>query len=170
MRTRHRGPKLTTSMMSGMTPPRTPIRIIPPVVLFAAIIAMIALDALIPGARLLTWPWRWAGALLIVAGVGLVLVVARLFRRAGTTIMPFEESSALVVEGPYRASRNPIYLGMAIALAGVAILLGTLTPWIVIPLFVIAIDRRFVVGEEAMLRARFGAAYDDYRSRVRRWI
>jgi protein-S-isoprenylcysteine O-methyltransferase Ste14 len=145
-------------------------RILPPVVLLLALVAMGMLHAVAPGARPLGEGLRWAGAAPIAAGVGLVLWCAGLFRRADTTIIPFQESSSLLTAGPYRWSRNPIYSGMALALSGVALALGSLTPWLVLPAFVGWIERRFIRGEEAMLRARFGAEYEAYCARVRRWL
>jgi protein-S-isoprenylcysteine O-methyltransferase Ste14 len=79
-------------------------------------------------------------------------------------------SSALVVDGPFRFTRNPVYLGMVLFLFGVGVLLGSLTPFLVIPLFALVIDRRFVRVEEAMLTKAFGPSYSAYQSRVRRWL
>jgi protein-S-isoprenylcysteine O-methyltransferase Ste14 len=108
--------------------------------------------------------------MLLALGAALVLWPAGLFNRAGTTIRPFERSSALVVSGPYRLSRNPIYLGMATMLAGVGVLAGSLTPFLVVPAFMGLIEMRFIRKEEAMLQEAFGAEYAAYRARVRRWI
>jgi protein-S-isoprenylcysteine O-methyltransferase Ste14 len=145
-------------------------RVMPPVVLLMALVAMGVLHALLPLAQPLSGAGRLLGALPIAAGVALVLWSAGLFRRARTTIVPFEESSSLVAHGPYRWSRNPIYTGMLAVLAGTALALGSLSPWLVIPAFAWWIQRRFIRGEEAMLRARFGAEYDAYCARVRRWV
>jgi protein-S-isoprenylcysteine O-methyltransferase Ste14 len=98
------------------------------------------------------------------------LWVAGIFDRAGTTIKPFEESSALVTTGPFRVSRNPVYLGMVLGLLGVAVLAGSLSPFLVIPLFAVLIDRRFIQAEEAQLERTFGASYVAYKSQVRRWL
>ena len=72
--------------------------------------------------------------------------------------------------GPYRFTRNPMYLGMTTALTGVAILLGTLTPFLLIPLFAAWIDFRFISREETMLVGTFGEEYERFRREVRRWI
>ena len=142
----------------------------PPTFLLLAIILMIALDRLAPWRDVIDSPLRYIGIVLMLAGVIPVLWVDSTFKRRGTTIKPFEESSALVTHGPFRISRNPIYLSMVIFLLGLAILLGSLTPVIVVALFAILIDRRFIRAEEAMLSRTFGASFDDYRRRVRRWI
>src|SRR5206468_3987968 len=136
---------------------------IPPIWFLASIRLMVGLSLSLPLARLIEFPERFAGAPFIVGGIWLILWAAHLFRRAGTTIKPFADSSTLVKRGPYRLSRNPIYLGLTLALVGVALLLGTASPWIVIPAFVFVIDRRFILFEEAALRKTFGSEYRSYR-------
>jgi protein-S-isoprenylcysteine O-methyltransferase Ste14 len=147
-----------------------PPRIMPPVYLLLAIVAMVAIHFLLPGVHLVFGYWRWAGAALILAGVGLVVRVAKVFNRHKTTIKPGEVSSHLVTDGPFRVSRNPIYLGMVLILMGMAVALGSLTPWFVVPAFVAIITRNVIPVEEAMLKDAFGETYAQYRARVRRWI
>ncbi len=142
----------------------------PPVYLLAAIAAMVALHFLFPGKQLLNAPWRWAGAVPIVVGLGLVLWVAAVFRRRKTTIKPGDVSSSLVTNGPFRVSRNPIYLGMTSILIGTALALGSLVPWLVVPVFVVLVGYNVIPVEEAMLAEAFGQSYADYRAKVRRWI
>lgn len=146
------------------------MRPLPPVYFLLGIGAMLALHRFVPVARWVAEPWNALGAILVVAGLGLSIYAASLFRKRGTGIKPFSEATALVVEGPYRFTRNPMYLGLTIALAGVAILLGTATPWLVVPPFVWIITVQYVVKEEAMLRQRFGGEYEAFTRRVRRWI
>jgi len=142
----------------------------PPVYLLAAIAAMVALHYLFPGKRILDAPWSWLGAVPIVAGLGLVVWVAALFRRRKTTIKPGAVSSALVTDGPFRVSRNPIYLAMTCILIGTATALGSLTPWLIVPVFVALVGYNVIPVEEAMLADAFGQSYADYRAKVRRWI
>src|SRR6266850_2864932 len=158
----------------GLTEEKNPVseesgggrRVLPPVYFLAAFIAMGLLHRFLPGAQILAGPVRFLGLPVLVAGLSLVLWAAGLFRRAGTTIRPFEESTALVVDGPYRFSRNPIYSGMAIGLIGIGVLLGSASPFAVIPMFVVVIGMRFIRAEEAALEKRFGAVYREYASRV----
>ena len=110
------------------------------------------------------------GVLLILFGIALVLWAVRLFGKAGTAIKPFEESTQMIVSGPYRWSRNPIYLGLVFILSGIGLALGTLSPFLVIPAFVWTIQKRFIAHEEAMLEKSFGAAYAEYKKRIRRWL
>ncbi|NIO84348.1 MAG: hypothetical protein GTN53_27945, partial [Candidatus Aminicenantes bacterium] len=76
---------------------------------------------------------------------------ARLFARAETAIRPFEESTTLVRSGMYRVTRNPMYLGMVLVLLGIALILGSLSTFLLIPLFAWLIQSLFIVHEEAML-------------------
>src|SRR5437764_409508 len=108
------------------------LRVMPPVYLLAAIAAMAALHGWLTVRQLIFWPWRWVGFLPMALGVLTGGWVAVVFVRRKTTITPGEVSSDLVTDGPFRLSRNPIYLGMALILVAVALLLGSLTPWFVI--------------------------------------
>jgi protein-S-isoprenylcysteine O-methyltransferase Ste14 len=145
-------------------------RVLPPVYLLAALILMVGLHLLLPGPQVFGSPLRYIGLPVLALGLALILWASGLFRKAGTTIRPFEESSTLVVDGPYRWSRNPIYLGMIGGLIGIGTLLGSVWPFLVIPIFAFVLDVRFVRGEEAALGRAFGAAYAGYKARVRRWL
>lgn len=136
----------------------------------AAILLMVALHYLVPLQRWLEWPWRLAGLVPTVAGLASAVLGERRFRRHGTPVRPFEPTTALVTDGVFRYSRNPMYLGLVLVLAGLALLLGTLSPLFVLPLFVWLITTRFVRREEALLEERFGQRYADYRAKVRRWL
>ena len=143
---------------------------VPPFWAIASVLMMAALHFFVPIRAVVPEPFNYGGATLILLGLSLVGWPALMFRRARTTIRPFRESSALVTSGPYRLSRNPIYVGMVVGLIGVAILFGSLTPIVVVPLFAVLIDRAFIVPEERMLRAKFARDYESYCRRVRRWI
>ncbi len=107
---------------------------------------------------------------LIVVGVLLALSSAYLFRRAGTTPNPAKPTSALVLWGPYRFTRNPMYVGMAILYLGGTLLLNDPWPLAFLPV-VMALVRRYVIArEEAYLESKFGDEYRAYKARVRRWI
>lgn len=144
--------------------------VLPPIYFLVSLILMAGLHRWLPARQLLQSPYRYAGLAVMFCGFYLAGWSARLFRQAGTTVRPFEESSELVLHGPYRWTRNPMYVSLTAILIGTALLLGSLTPFAVPPAFVIFIDRLFVRREERMLERAFGAAYVDYKSRVRRWI
>jgi protein-S-isoprenylcysteine O-methyltransferase Ste14 len=144
--------------------------IYPPTYLLVAMLLMVGLHFVVPITPVVTAPLRYVGAAFVGLGLGLILWCALLFHRAKTTITPFERPAELVVRGPYRVSRNPIYVGMLCLLLGTAVLLGSLTPFVVLPVFAWSIDRRFIRVEETMLARAFGSRYDAYRGSVGRWL
>ena len=105
----------------------------------------------------------------IAAGVGLILWAAWWFRVRRTTIEPHRAPRALIVEGPFRVNRNPIYTGMTLILFGWAFLLGAASALLPAALFPLLITRRFIPGEEAALRQAFGAEAEAYFAATRRW-
>jgi protein-S-isoprenylcysteine O-methyltransferase Ste14 len=145
-------------------------RLLPPVWFLGAIVSMGVLHWAFPVLRADSIAVRALGALLIAAGLALTVWSAGLFRRQDTAIRPFERSRVLVAEGPYRFTRNPMYLGLIGMLVGLAFVLQSLTPLAVPPLFAWLLSTRFVAHEERMLRERFGDAYTAYTQRVRRWL
>ena len=92
------------------------------------------------------------------------------FKRAGTPVVPFETSTALVIRGWYRVTRNPMYLGLALVLAGVGVLQGSVGALLPLPVFIAILHFRFILGEERLLEELFGEEFRAYRLRVRRWI
>jgi protein-S-isoprenylcysteine O-methyltransferase Ste14 len=124
----------------------------------------------LPIARPIEDPYRYAGIVIAGLGVALDAWALALFLRAKTGIIPFSEARALVARGPYRWTRNPMYLGMAAILLGFALYLGSVTPFFVIPAFMGLIAERFIGPEEEMLERAFGQSYVDYKARVRRWL
>ena len=148
----------------------TPRRINPPHYFLGALAAIFVLGWLPDAASLLPAPWHWSGAVLVVVGIALAAVAAGRFAKAGTNIVPLTPATALVTNGPFAVTRNPMYLGMVLTLTGVALLANTPWPWLVPPVFGAIIQLRFIRHEEAMMEATFGAAYRDYKARVRRWL
>jgi protein-S-isoprenylcysteine O-methyltransferase Ste14 len=143
---------------------------IPPVYFLGAILLMLLLHHLAPIVDLLDRPWSRLGLIPIVAGVGLAVWAERLFKRAGTGVRPFSPSTALVASGPYRFTRNPMYLGMLLALLGLAILQGSIGGALPVPVFFWLLRERFVRREEAHMERHFGVEYRAFKQRVRRWI
>lgn len=138
---------------------------LPPIWALGAAVAAAGLARWAPLAPLPTWPgWPFA-----VAGFGLVGWSAWWFRAKRTTIEPHRAPTRLIVEGPYRINRNPIYTGMALVLLGWAFLLGAASALLPAAAFPWLIDRRFVRGEEAALRRAFGPEAERYFAANRRW-
>lgn len=110
------------------------------------------------------------GWLLIAGTVAIDLAAMRAMSRAKTTILPHRPATHLVTDGPFGFTRNPIYLGYAMVLIGIGLVMGNLwfLPLTVLAAYLIAI---LAIGpEEKHLAARFGKRYRDYAARVRRWI
>jgi protein-S-isoprenylcysteine O-methyltransferase Ste14 len=112
----------------------------------------------------------WPGIVLAGAGVTLALWAERCFKAIGTNAMPWKPTTAIAQAGPYRFTRNPMYLGLLAAQAGTGLVLRE--GWVV--LLVVAtfavLHAGVVLREERYLSAKFGAEYDAYRTRTRRWI
>ena len=145
-------------------------KIYPPVYFLGAILLMVTLHYTLP---LRTWnirPWNLAGILLIFLGVSSAIVANIQFRRQDTTVKPFQLSSTVVTAGAFGYSRNPMYLGMVLVLAGIAVIQGSLSPIAVIPLFAWQITARFIREEERSMEEQFGEKYLNYKKSVRRWL
>jgi protein-S-isoprenylcysteine O-methyltransferase Ste14 len=143
--------------------------LLPPVVFLASVIVMVVLHWRWPVLHWLPQPWSWAGAGLIVAGLAVAQWHARLFRRLGTNIQTFGEPGQLTTEGLFRRTRNPMYLGMLLALTGVAVVLGSLSPAVVVLVFFALMQTWYIPFEERAMAQRFGDAYAAYRRDVPRW-
>ncbi|MDQ2675547.1 MAG: isoprenylcysteine carboxylmethyltransferase family protein [Actinomycetota bacterium] len=94
----------------------------------------------------------------------------RRFRLAGTDPIPWRPDQALVTDGPYRLTRNPMYVGMALLFAGIAFGFGALIALAILPLVILVIDRVVIAREEPYLERLFGEEYASYKQRVRRWL
>lgn len=115
-------------------------------------------------------PRMWIGAVLFLLGIFLAVWSARTFRKAHTKVLTNQPASTIVTTGPYGFSRNPIYVGMLLSLAGLAIGFDTL--WFLAVMIAMYPVIRFgvIAREETYLEGKFGARYLDYKARVRRWI
>jgi protein-S-isoprenylcysteine O-methyltransferase Ste14 len=110
------------------------------------------------------------GLLLVAGGVGLSAFAAALFQARETTKHPYGAPAAFVSEIPYTVTRNPMYVGLAVTLLGFAIFFGSIVMAAAPVIFVVAIDRLLIPGEEAAMEGRFGESYREYKARVRRWL
>lgn len=108
--------------------------------------------------------------LLVGAGLALFLWTLYTFRRHHTTVNPYKAAAELCTHGPFAFSRNPIYVGDWFVYLGLMLWLGSFWPLVFAPLVWLTVRYGVIRHEEAHLEAKFGAAYRDYRSRVRRWL
>ncbi len=117
--------------------------------------------------------WKLSlSALLSAIGIGLVFAGGNAFIKSKTTVNPMrpEDSSALVVKGIYRISRNPMYLGFVVILLAWGVFLGSALAFLMLPIFVWYIRTFQILPEEKALEDNFGENYKVYKSKVRRWI
>lgn len=143
---------------------------LPPIYFFGAIVLAVILHFLLPLHQLLAFPWRLLGLVPPVVGIVLMSLAHRELKQHDTTVMPFEEPNALVTGGVFGLTRNPMYLGIMLILLGIVMLLGSATPFAVVPIAGVLFDRLFISPEERMLERTFGDQFREYRKRVRRWI
>jgi protein-S-isoprenylcysteine O-methyltransferase Ste14 len=146
------------------------VRFPPPLAYIAGFLIGVVLEAIFPIGSL---PLALA---LIGLAIGVVVWLALdgaamlRFRRAKTSMIPMRPSTALVVGGPYRFSRNPMYVGMAFLYAGLALGLGVIWALVVLPAVLIVVDCQVIAREERYLERKFGDSYREYKARVRRWL
>ena len=151
-------------------PPDIPHVIAPPPLIYALpLFAGLLLHHFLPQPVL---PPRWAHILGPVGvGLGLIGLPAVLaFRQAGTHPQPWRPTTALVVTGPYRLSRNPMYVGFTLLYLGISLWVNALWPLVLLPFVLVLMSRGVVAREERYLERRFGDAYRSYCARVRRWL
>jgi len=145
-------------------------KLLPPVYLLGALILVVFLHFRLPIRGLIAFPWRLLGIAPLVIGVALNLAADRAFTRRETTVKPFERPTSLITGGVFRISRNPMYLGMVLIVLGLSVVLGSETPFGVVPVFAFLLDRRFIAKEERVLQDVFGDQFRRFRSRTRRWV
>jgi protein-S-isoprenylcysteine O-methyltransferase Ste14 len=138
--------------------------------MFLSALLMILLHHIAPVTKVISTPYSLSGFIVAIVGLLIITISAGYFRKANTTIHPLGKSTFLVTTGLYKYSRDPIYLGMLLVLIGTAILLGTLLPLIILPLFILFITNLHIKQEEDNLERLFGKDYVEYKQRVSRWI
>ena len=149
------------------------VRFPPPLVFVVALLGAAAADQASPWPLIAvpSMPLHLAAALLIISAGALATLAVLAFRRARTTVLPaLRPTTAIVERGPYRFSRNPMYLSMAIAYVGLALIMNSTYALLALPVVIALIDLFVIRREERYLSAKFGDPYDAYRRRVRRWV
>ena len=148
------------------------LKIPPPVYALSIALLMWLLSQHAPVVQLISSPWNKVGlAIIIIAGM-FDLWSLFLFIKKKTTINPLspKNTTGLVTTGLYKVSRNPMYVGMLLMLFGYAIWLGSVTSFLVVPLFYLVITKMQIKPEEVILEENFGQEYMDYKNSVRRWL
>ncbi|WP_313086888.1 isoprenylcysteine carboxylmethyltransferase family protein [Pseudomonas sp.] len=142
----------------------------PPLVYLAFIGSAWGLERLLPLPLPAPLAVRAAGWAVILLGLALMVWAALEMYRHRTTINPYGQPRRLLQRGPFRYSRNPIYLADALVYCGIGLLLGSLWPWLLLPLLILCMQRTVIVHEERLLTQLFGDEYQGYRQQVRRWL
>lgn len=148
------------------------VRVPPPLIFLGLVVIGPLLDRLLGFAPLrVAEPLRTVLVVaLVFVGLAIVLAAIRGFARAGTRVEPWAPSSAIVSDGLYRFSRNPMYVGMTVVMLGLALILSSPSSLLMVAVGVLVIDRFVIRREEAYLEGKFGDEYRAYRRRVRRWV
>ncbi len=144
--------------------------VMPTTFLLIAIVVMAALHFSFPVTRIIAPWWNLLGIIPLALGVIVNLIADQAFQKANTTVKPFKESTALITEGVFRISRNPMYLGFVLVLIGTAVLMRSLTPYVIVLAFAILMDRMYITVEERMLEKEFGTVWEAYKRNTRRWL
>jgi protein-S-isoprenylcysteine O-methyltransferase Ste14 len=133
------------------------------------LLGSIAIHFILPTTKVIPFPYYFLGSFFIIFGIILNYWADAQFKKKQTTILPHEMPTFLVTYGIFRISRNPIYLGMASILLGIAIFFGTLIAFIFPLTFIIYIGKFIIPIEEKNLEQKFGKRYVRYKKKVRRW-
>jgi protein-S-isoprenylcysteine O-methyltransferase Ste14 len=142
----------------------------PPLLSGGTLVVGLILHWLFPRHPFPPGPARLAGVLLTAVGLLLTAWGASTMRRAGTNINPAEPSLALVTDGPFRWSRNPLYLANVILYIGITLLVNALWPFLLLIPMIVLFEWGVIRREERYLLAKFGEPYRAYCARVRRWL
>lgn len=145
-------------------------RLTPDIVFVIAIIGIIISHILFPLRQIIHYPFWLIGVPIAIAGYVLSRKANLSLARHQTSIQPFKSPKVFVTSGPFGFTRNPVYLGMAIILFGIAWSMGSVTPFVFPVLFVVFLDRLIIPDEERELEKVFSGEYRAYKKKVRRWI
>jgi protein-S-isoprenylcysteine O-methyltransferase Ste14 len=141
----------------------------PPIWLLAALGLVWAETLLAPQVVPMAWAQMFGTGLVVVA-IALFAAAAWEFWRARSTIIPHQTPQRLITGGIFALSRNPIYLADVVLLVGLSLRWGAVSGVLLAPVLVFVLQRRFIAGEEARIRASFGQAAEQYFHRTRRWL
>ena len=148
------------------------LKIPPPVYALSLGIMMWLLNQYFPVTHFIESPWNKVGLAIIVIALVLDSSSLFLFLKQRTTINPMKPSNTdeLVTAGLYKITRNPMYVGLLVILFGYAVWLGSLTPFLILPLFYWLITQFQIKPEERILEKKFGQEYLFYKSKAKRWL
>lgn len=142
----------------------------PPLIYAAGLLIGLALHGVFPLGVGLGITWKLFGGALMAVALTIVLWAERTMKRAGTNVNPMKPAKAIVTEGPFRHSRNPMYLSLTIFYTGISLALSALWPLLLLPGVLAVMHFGVILREERYLERKFGDVYLQYKARVRRWL
>lgn len=142
----------------------------PPLIFLITVVIGVGAHFLCPVLLSPPTPWRILGAVLAVTSATIVLSARAQMVKAGTNVRPDLPSTAIVTGGPYRFTRNPMYLSLCLLNLGIGLMLRDLVPALLTLALAAVFQAGVIVREERYLEAKFGELYSSYRRRVRRWL
>lgn len=146
------------------------VLVLPPLLFGGALALGLLLHWVFPVPVINLWGARVLGAVLLLASGGLAFAAERVMHRAGTNVRPDRPTLTIVSNGPFRFTRNPLYLALIGLYVGVTLLFNALWPLALLIPVVVVLRFGVVAREERYLEAKFGGAYLAYKARVRRWL
>jgi protein-S-isoprenylcysteine O-methyltransferase Ste14 len=156
--------------MSPSPPDHSGVAIPPPLLYVVPFLAGLLIHWAHPATLLPRGVTAPFGVILVALGLALIGFAAASFLRAHTSPLPIKPTTAIVETGPYRFTRNPMYVGLAVLYLGLTLWVNSLWPLLLLPVALFAIQRFVIAREERYLEAKFGDQYRGYKARVRRWI
>lgn len=149
--------------------PKKPM-IKPPHIAFTLLFLSWLADYLFPQFRFISGDYRYTGILILIFGLSIAFYSFYLFKKNKTPILPGKKPTFVVMGGPYRFTRNPMYFGVTIGLFGVSLYIGNLLSLLSPLIFFLMMNFKFVPFEEKLMQQIFGKQYLDYKRKIRRWI
>lgn len=146
------------------------MKIKPPYIAFTLLFLSWLVDYLFPQFRVVSGNYRYIGIFILISGLLVTFYSFYLFKKNKTPILPGKKPTFVVISGPYKFTRNPMYLGVTIGLFGASLYIENLLSLLSPLIFFLVMNFKFVPFEEKLMEQLFGEKYLDYKKKVRRWI
>ncbi len=146
------------------------MKIMPTTYFLVLLLSSVIFHFFFPVIQIVFTPYNYSGLALILFGIIINIWTDHLFKKNLTTVKPYEKPSCLVIAGPFKISRHPMYLGMASLLMGAAVFMGSAISFAFPLIFIILMKSLFIPKEEKAMQNAFGQKYLNYKNHVRQWI